>query len=115
MSAKSKRAEERKARKQQQPNLGQKEAKRQQRSESELSHMGAADSAKTKTAKNNEREHFPLVRVGDEDIFERPWATAYRDAKLMLLISQITTIATSPALANVPDTTAALNKITPSA
>ena len=45
MSAKSKRSEEDKPRKQQQPNLGQKEAKRQQRSESELSHMGKAEKA----------------------------------------------------------------------
>ena len=39
----------------------------------------------------------------------------YRDAKLILLISQIATIATNPALAKAADTAAALNKITPSA
>src|SRR5262249_62123442 len=43
-----------------------------------------------------------------------PIAT-YREAKLTLLITQITKTETSPALANTPDTTAALNKITPSA
>ena len=36
-------------------------------------------------------------------------------AKLMLLITQIATTAASPALANTPDTTAALNRITPNA
>jgi hypothetical protein len=41
MSAKSKRSEKGKPRKQQQANLGQKEAKQQKRSESELSHMGS--------------------------------------------------------------------------
>src|SRR5262244_4619663 len=40
-------------------------------------------------------------------------AVTHRDAKLMLPI--ITTAATSPALANTPDTTAALNRITPNA
>jgi hypothetical protein len=33
----------------------------------------------------------------------------------MLLITQIATAATSPALAKTPDTTAALNRITPNA
>ena len=42
-------------------------------------------------------------------------AVTHREAKLMLLISQNTTTATSPALANTPDTTAALNRITPNA
>ena len=51
MSAKSKPAEESNSRNQQQPNLGQKEAKRQQRSESELSHMGEADKANTEDRK----------------------------------------------------------------
>jgi hypothetical protein len=41
-------------------------------------------------------------------------AVTHREAKLMLLITQITTTATRPALANTPDTTAALNRITPS-
>jgi len=51
MSAKSKRSEEGKPGKQRQPNLGQKEAERQQLSESELSHMGEADRANTEDRK----------------------------------------------------------------
>jgi len=39
----------------------------------------------------------------------------YREAKLMLPVTQIATAATSPALTNAPDTTTALNRITPSA
>jgi hypothetical protein len=46
---------------------------------------------------------------------KRVSALTYRAAKLMLLIIQIATAATSPALANTPDTTAALNRITPNA
>jgi hypothetical protein len=41
--------------------------------------------------------------------------TSHREAKLMLFITQIAIAATSPALANTADTTAALNKITPNA
>jgi hypothetical protein len=40
MKAKAKRSAEKKPRKRQEPNLGQKESKEQQRSQSELSHMG---------------------------------------------------------------------------
>src|SRR5262249_6773722 len=50
------------------------------------------------------------------------WVTAdiaasatHRKAKLILPIIQIATAATSPALTNTPDTTAALNRITPNA
>jgi hypothetical protein len=39
----------------------------------------------------------------------------HREAKLTLPITQIATVATSPALAKTPDTTAALNRITPRA
>src|SRR5262245_21534527 len=39
----------------------------------------------------------------------------HRKAKLILPIIQIATAATSPALTNTPDTTAALNRITPNA
>ncbi len=42
-------------------------------------------------------------------------AASHREAKLTLSITQSATTATTPALANAPDTTAALNKITPSA
>ena len=56
MSAKSKRSEEGKPGKQRQPNLGQKEAERQQRSEPELSHMGEATEQIRKTAKGNGTE-----------------------------------------------------------
>jgi hypothetical protein len=52
MSAKSKHSEERKPRgKQQEPNLGQQEAEQQQRSESELSHMGKTDRSNTEDRK----------------------------------------------------------------
>jgi hypothetical protein len=47
MSAKSKRSEKKKPQKQQEPNLGQKEAEQQERSESELSHMGGSNSPRT--------------------------------------------------------------------
>ena len=50
------------------------------------------------------------------------WVTAdiaasatHRKAKLILPIIQIATAATRPALTNTPDTTAALNRITPNA
>ena len=42
-------------------------------------------------------------------------SATHREAKLILLIVQIATAATRPALANTPDTTAALNRITPNA
>ena len=70
----------------------------------------------------------PRVKVTEDDLaicLTRPCSPALllgarrrrtqREAKLMLLITQITKTETSPALANTPDTTAALNKITPSA
>ena len=43
------------------------------------------------------------------------FAAAHREARLMLPIVQSATAATRPALANTPDTTAALNKIIPNA
>lgn len=52
MSAKSKRSRENKPRKQQEPNLGQKEAEEQERSESELSHMALADQIRRTTKTN---------------------------------------------------------------
>src|SRR5262249_19085635 len=42
-------------------------------------------------------------------------SATHRKAKLILPIIQIATAATSPALTNTPDTTAALNRITPNA
>jgi hypothetical protein len=53
---------------------------------------------------------FPLSALGALDS-----EGAYREANVMLPINQIATAATSPALANAPDTTAALKRITPSA
>jgi hypothetical protein len=52
MSAKSNRSRENKPRKQQEPNLGQKEAEEQERSESELSHMGGSSRSNTEDDKN---------------------------------------------------------------
>jgi hypothetical protein len=52
MSAKSKRSGDNKPRKQQEPNLGQEEAEQQERSESELSHMGGASRSNTEDDKN---------------------------------------------------------------
>ena len=43
----------------------------------------------------------------------RPPVVTHREARLMLPITQSATTATSPALTNTPDTTAALNRITP--
>src|SRR5262249_15327083 len=68
------------------------------------------------------------VRIGSEaDICSAPGQVRFgvtadiaarathRKAKLILPIIQIATAATSPALTNTPDTTAALNRITPNA
>jgi hypothetical protein len=51
MRAKAKRSDEKKPRKQQKPNLGQKEAEQQQRSQSELSHMGKTSRSDTEDRK----------------------------------------------------------------
>jgi hypothetical protein len=52
MSAKSKRSEQDKRRTQQESNLGQKEAEQEQRSESELSHMGGSNRSDTEDGKS---------------------------------------------------------------
>jgi hypothetical protein len=56
MSARSKRSEENKPRKQEKANLGQKEAQQQQRSESELSHMGDSTNPNSDGKKHRENE-----------------------------------------------------------
>jgi hypothetical protein len=67
---------------------------------------------------------FSTVTVSSDDGFATSRAegvcaqrvvVTHREAKLMLPITQIATAATSPALANTPDTATALNRITPNA